>query len=161
MYTKTITKKENISVCIVYNVSVKKVFSTNKTNCIVLNGEQAIKMPGKGKTIVFQNHHNQLPVPFVIYADFKAITEKVQGCRPNDDKSFTEAYQNHKDCSYGYKVVCCYDEKYTKPVQAYRGENAVYNFMERMLNEGNYCKKIIKNNFNKPLKMTDEDEEDR
>lgn len=46
-----------------------------------------------------------------------------------------------------------------KPVQAYRGENAVYRFMEKMLEEVNYCKKIIKNNFNKPLKMTNEDEE--
>ena len=28
-----------------------------------------------------------------------------------------------------------------------------------MLYEVNYCKNIIKNNFNKPLKMTDKDEE--
>ena len=85
----------------------------------------------------------------------KNITEKVQSCKPNDDKSFTEAYQKHTDCSYGYKVVCCYDDKYTKPLECYRG---VYKFMEKMLYEVNYCKKIIKNNFNKPLKMTDEDE---
>lgn len=50
-----------------------------------------------------------MPVPFVIYADFQAITEKVQGCQPNIDKSYTETYQNHKDCGYGYKVICCYD----------------------------------------------------
>jgi len=68
---------------------------------MVTNGQQAIKMPDKGERILFQNHHKQLPVPFVIYADFEAITEKVKGCHPNDDKSFTEAYQNHKDCSFG------------------------------------------------------------
>lgn len=46
-----------------------------------------------------------MPVPFVIYADCKAITEKVQGCQPKDNKSFTESYQKHTDCGYGYKVV--------------------------------------------------------
>ena len=103
---------------------------------------------------MFKNHHK----PFVIYADFEVITEKLQSCKPNNE-SFTEAYQNHKDCSYGYKVVCCYDDKYTKPAQSYRGENAVYKFIEKKLCEVNYCKKVMKNNFNKPLKMTDEGEQ--
>ena len=58
-----------------------------------------------------------MPVPFVIYADFEAITEKVKGSQPNIDKSYTETYQKHKDCGHGYKVICCYDNKYTKPVQ--------------------------------------------
>ena len=31
--------------------------------------------------------------------------------------------------------------------------------MEKMLYEVNYCKKVMTNNFNKPLKMTDEDEQ--
>ena len=55
-----------------------------------------------------------------------------------NDQSDSEAYQNHKDCSYRYKVISCYDEKYTKPVQAYRGDNAVYKFLEAMLYEMNY-----------------------
>ena len=83
-------------------------------------------------------------IPFVIYADFEAITEKVQGCMPSDGKSHTETYQKHKDCSYGYKVVCCYDDKYTNQEQIYRGENAVYQFMEAMLEEVKYCKKVVK-----------------
>lgn len=29
--------------------------------------------------------------------------------------------------------------------------------MEKMLYEVNYCKNVMRNNFNKPLKMTDED----
>ena len=40
-------------------------------------------------------------------------------------------------CSYGYKVVCCYDDKYTKPVKIYRGEE-VKKFMDEMLNEVQY-----------------------
>ena len=141
--------------------SREDVLTEHKNNCIVINGEQAIKMPEKGNnTLKFMNHHKQLPVPFVIYADFEAITEKIHSCQPNNEKSYTEAYQKHTDCGYGYKVVCCYDHKYNRPVQIYRGENAVYKFMENMLEEVNWCKSKMKKHFNKPLKMTKENETD-
>ena len=140
--------------------SREDVLTEHKNNCISINGEQAIKMPEKGDKVYFKSHHKQLSIPFVIYADFEAITEKVDSCQPNNDKSYTEAYQNHKDCGYGYKVVCCYDDKHSKPVQIYRGENAVYKFMENMLEEVNWCKSKMKKHFNKPLKMTKENETD-
>ena len=139
--------------------SSERVLTDHKENCMQVNGTQAIKMPAKDNNILkFNNFHKQLPVPFVIYSDFEAITEKIHGCQPNDDKSYTEAYQRHTDCGYGYKVVCCYDDKYTKPVQIYRGEKAVYKFMEAMLDEVKYCKKVMKKYFNKPLRMTKDDE---
>ena len=140
--------------------SREDVLTEHKNNCISINGKQAIKMPEKGDKVYFKNHHKQLSVPFVIYADFEAITEKVSGCQPSNEKSYTEAYQKHTDCGYGYKVVCCYDDKYSKPVQIYRGENAVYKFMENMLEEVNWCKSKMKKHFNKPLKMTKENETD-
>ena len=125
--------------------SSERVLTNHKENCIQVNGTQAIKMPTKDNNILkFNNFHKQLPVPFVIYADFEAITEKIHGCQRHDDKSYTEAYQKHTDCGYGYKVVCCYDDKYTKPIQIYRGEKAVYRFMEAMLEEVKYCKKVMK-----------------
>ena len=139
--------------------SSDRVLNEHKDNCIQVNGTQAVKMPTKDNNILkFNNIHKQQAVPFVIYADFEAIIEKISGCKHNNDKSYTEAYQKHTDCGYGYKVVCCYDDKYTKPVQIYRGERAVYNFMEKML-EVKYCKKIMKRFFNKPLKMTQDDED--
>ena len=110
--------------------SREDVLTEHKNNCISINGKQAINMPEKGDKVYFKNHHKQLPVSFVIYADFEALTEKIQGCQPNNEKSYTEAYQKHTDCGYGYKVVCCYDDKYSKPVQIYRGENAVHKFMD-------------------------------
>ena len=70
------------------------------------------------------------------------MTEKVQGCRLNDNKSCTEAYRTHKDCEYGYKVICCYNDKYSKPIQKY--ENTVYKFIKKMLEEVEYCKGIAK-----------------
>ena len=138
--------------------SSERILNEHKNNCIQVNGTQAIKMPTKDNNILkFNNFHKQQAVPFVIYADFEAITEKIQGCKPNNDKSYTEAFQNHTDCSYGYKVICFYNDKYTKPVQIYRGEKAVYKFMEAMLEEVKYCKKTMKKCFNKSLKMTSDD----
>ena len=140
--------------------SSERVLNNHKDICIQVNGEQAIKMPDKDNNILkFNNFHKQQPVPFVIYADFEAITEKIHGCQQNNESSYTEAYQRHRDCGYGYKVVCCYDDKYTKPIQLYRDEKAVYKFMEKMLKEVKYCKNIMKKHFDKPLKMTKDDKE--
>ena len=150
--------------CLQY-FSSERILANHVNNCLTINGAQAINMPKQGENILkFNNFHKQLPVPFVIYADFKAITKKVQGCeqseemkKDKDTRSYTEAYQTHEDCGYGYKVVCCYDDKYSKYTRIYRGENTVYKFMEKMLEEVEYCKAVIKKRFNKPLVMTEVD----
>ena len=126
--------------------SSERVLVKHVNNCLSINGAQAINMPKKGENILkFNNFHKQLPVPFVIYADFEAITKKVPGCKQSEEmekdkdrRSYTEAYQTHEDCGYGYKVVCCYDDKYSSDICIYRGENAVYKFMEKMLEEVKY-----------------------
>lgn len=62
-------------------------------------------MPSKDSNILrFKNFHRQLPVPFVIYADFEANTEKINSCKPNNDISYTDNYQKHTDCGYDYKL---------------------------------------------------------
>ena len=146
--------------------SSERVLANHVNNCLTINGNQAINMPKKGENILrFNNFHKQLPIPFVIYADFEAFTKKVQGCKQNEEmekekekRSYTEAYQTREDCGCGYKVVCCYDDKYSKPILTYRGGDAVYKLMEKMLEEVEYCKAVVKKRFNKPLVMTENDE---
>ena len=157
--TKHNGKKHFCMYCL-QHFSSERILNDHKENCIIINGTQGIKMPIKEEKILkFNGFNKQLPVPFVIYADFEAITEKIDSCQRNDNKSYTEAYQNHRDCGYGYKVVCCYDDKFTKEAVIYRGEKAVYKFMEAMLKEVRYCKDVIEKEFDKPLKMTKDDEE--
>ena len=147
--------------------SFERVLANHVNNCLTINGAQAINMPKQDENILkFNNFHKQLPVPFAIYADFEAITKKVQGCeqskemkKDKDRRSYKEAYQTHEDCGYGYKVICCYNDKYSKYTCIYRGEHAVYKFMEKMLEEVEYCKAVIKKHFNKPLVMTEVDEQ--
>ena len=147
--------------------SSERVLTNHVNNCLTINGAQAINMPKQGENILkFNNFHKQLPGPFVIYADFEAVTKKIQGCerseemkKDKDRRSYTEAYQTHEDCGYGYKVVCCYDDKYSKHTRIYRDENAVYKFIEKMLEEVEYCKAVIKKHFKKPLVMTEVNEQ--
>ena len=160
MYNKT-KHKERKHFCMfcLQCFSADKILEKHKSNCMVIKGQQAIKMPEPGSKIEFNNHHKQMLAPFVIYADFEAITEKISGCEPNSVKSHTDKYQQHTSCGYGYKLVCCSDDKYSKPVKIYRGENTISYFMLDMLSEVEYCQKMINIEFQKPLKMTEEEEE--
>ena len=51
-------------------------------------------------------------------------------------------YQDHVPCSFAYKVVCI-DDRFSKPIVVFRGENAVYEFIKEILKEYDYCKKKI------------------
>ena len=153
-------KKKHFCMYCLQHFTSERILNNHKENCILINGTQGITMPTNNEKILkFNGFKKQLPVPFVIYADFEAITEKIDSCQPNVNKSYTEAYQNHRDCGYGYKVVCCYDDKFTKEAVIYRGEKAVYKFLEAMLKEVQYCREVREKEFNKPLKMTEDDEE--
>ena len=144
--------------------SSNDALENHKMDCIVINGVQAIKLPkvyldkdGKEKIpkVYFKNHHKQLPVPFVIYADFESMTQKITTCVPSDKKSYTQTYQRHTACSFGYKVVCHYDKKYSKPVVIYRGPDAVSKVLEVQ-----DLQKVTRENFNKSLNLTGEEEEE-
>ena len=145
--------------CFYSDISLAK----HKENCIVINGVQAIELPEKyidkngverTPSVYFNNYHKGLPVPFCIYADFESIVEKISSCQPSDGKSYTEKYQKHTACSFGYKVLCHYDKKYSKDVVNYRGSDCIHKFMKCIFEEVQNCQKIMRENFNKPLLMT-------
>ena len=58
-------------------------------------------------------------------------------------KVFTQKnYQDHVPCTFAYKVVCI-DDRFTKPIVAFRGENSAYEIIKAILKEFEYCKKVI------------------
>ena len=71
--------------------------------------------------------------------------------------SCSRKYQDHIPCSFTYKIVCI-DDKFSKPIVVYKGENAAYEFIKAIHEEYEYCKKVMKNHFNKNLFMTEEEE---
>lgn len=59
----------------------KDVLERHKSNSIVINENKLSRCLKKNNNILkFDNFHKQLPVPYVIYADFEVITEKIQTC---------------------------------------------------------------------------------
>ena len=59
--------------------------------------------------------------------------------------------------SYAYKIVCI-DDRFRKAVVVYRGKDAVYRFIKANLREYEYCRKAIKDHFNKNVIITIDDE---
>ena len=138
----------------------KNTFRKASEDCFLINATQAITMPAEGSKLYFKNHHKMQPVPCVIYADFEAITEKIDTCQPPNQKSYTTTYQSRRACAFGYEVVCHYDQSYSKPVEIYRGEDAAERFIQKMFEEVRSCQSVMREHFNTPLKMTSENERD-
>ena len=105
-------------------------------------GQTAVRseMPQEEK-LTFQNHHKQLPAPYVIYADFEALTTKVEGPELDPTKSNTQRTQHHEACSYCYVVVRC-DGKTEAPAE-YRGPNAAEHFLRALQVEERRIQKVL------------------
>ena len=74
------------------------------------------------------------------------------------NSSYTGKYEAHIPCSFAYNVVCI-DDGFSKLVVLYRGKNAVNKFVEAILKEYDYYRKVIKKHLNKSLVMCAKDEE--
>ena len=98
--------------------SSKNVLAEYKKK-IKMNGEQAVKLE-KGTT-EFKNYWKQIPVPFEVYADLECILKGVE----NNVGSCTKNCQDHIPYSFSYKLACV-DNKFSKPVVLYKGENGGY-----------------------------------
>ena len=158
-FTKYVGRKYFCMRCL-HCCSSQEILEKHREDCLLINGTQAITMPEEGTKVYFKNHQKMLPVPFVIYADFEAITEKIDSCQPPDGKSYTSTYQSHKACGYSYKLICRYDQKYTEPEVNYRGEDCIEKFIRKMLAEVSHCQSVIREKFKRPLVMTDQNERD-
>ena len=132
--------------------SSENILIKHKENCLSINGKQSVKL--EERIIKFENYFKQIPAPFKIYADFECNFKKVK-C---NEGSYTETYQDHIPCSFAYKIVSIGD-KFIKPTIIYRGENAAYEFVKTILEEYEYCQKVMEEYFNKNLIMTEEEED--
>ena len=74
-----------------------------------LNNKTAVaKMPKENTFLHFKNYDRQLPVPFVVYADFECFTKPMSSCSPNPKDSYNYNYQLHEPsgfCFYAKGIV--------------------------------------------------------
>ena len=76
----------------------------------------------------------KIKLPFIIYADFESILVPEDNGKQNPEESYTNKYQKHTACSYGYELVCV-DDKFSNPFKTYLGEDAAYDFINNMIEE--------------------------
>ena len=107
-------------------------------------------MSKKGEYVKFKNYERKRKSPVIIYADFESILVSEVNGKQNPEEYYTNKYQKHIACSYGYKLVCVND-KFSKLFKTYLGEDAVYNFINSIIEESEYCSEVIKKYFNKNL----------
>ena len=120
-------------------------------------------MPKKDEYVRFKNYERKINPTFINYADFGSILVPEDNGKQNPEESYTNKNQNHIACNYDYKLTC-FDDKFIKPFKTYSGEDAVYNFVNSMIEESKYCSEAIKKNYkkkiNEDLVMTKKDNED-
>ena len=114
-----------------------------------------------------------------LLADFESILVPEDSGKKNSDESYTNKYQKHVGCSYGYKIVCvcvclrvcacvcvfvfvcvgvCFGDEFSKPFNSSLGRYIICNFISSMITESKYCsKRCNKMHFNKELVMTTDD----
>ena len=129
--------------------SSKNVLKIHKEVCLSINGVQYVRLE-KG-TIELKNFFKQILVPFKICSDFDCILSSAESYEGSCSKNYTT-------CSFAYKLVCV-DDRFGKPIFVYRGKNAAYWFIKAILEEYEYCNKVMKKHFNKNLIMTEDKEE--
>ena len=108
----------------------------HKETCLKINGKQSAKL--KSGSIEIKYHSKHLAVPFKIFSDFECNVKAVKSNDKNN-ASCTKKDQDHFPCSF-----VCIDDKRSKTVVLYRGKNVVNEFIEAILKDYDYFKKINK-----------------
>jgi hypothetical protein len=111
-----------------------------------------ITFPEEKERLKFKDYNKMLKQPFVIYADFESTLQ------PQNNNTLI---QKHLVNSYGLKLVCSFDNKYTKDIELYRGPNAVNNFISRLFELKDETQDIINNlreQYENPI-LTNEEEQ--
>ena len=110
---------------------------------------------GRDKLTFTQTEH-QLPLPFVIYADFESILEPVNTVLPNPLKPSTTVYQRHVPCGAAYKIVST-DPKYNHEPVVFTGPDSAEKFLDQLQIDVKQIRSYLKNK--QPMLLTAEEEE--
>ncbi|KFM69574.1 hypothetical protein X975_03200, partial [Stegodyphus mimosarum] len=141
-----LTKHNCATFCCEYclhRFKMKKTLDAHIKDCQV-RGPQKIKMH-KDKLVKFGRAQFQLPVPYVIYADFECILVKHATCFPDPSRSSTTPINNHIASGYCYTIIGPNGEFYKAPVN-YLGRDAVDHFLAALIREEGNVTELLKTN---------------
>ena len=103
--------------------------------------------------VKFKNFDKQHKAPFVVYADFEALTKPVSKASKDPSQSYTDAYQTHEPCGFCIHIVSSDKQRHFDPI-VYRGENTIQEFIFKMKEVEEMLMKEIK--AVEPMVMTAE-----
>ena len=115
-------------------------------------------MPKKGECVQLKNYERKINHR-LLSADFENVLASEDSGKQNPDEPYTNKYQKHVACSYGYKLV--FADNFIRPFKSYLVEDAAYNFINSMIEESKYCSVVMKKHFKKRIcVMTKKDNDD-
>ena len=90
----------------------------------------SVEMPKEhNKILKYKHGEKSMRASFVVYADLECLSEKINTCHNNPEKSLTTKVNKHK--TSGYSLITCtsFDGKENK-LDCYRGEDCMKKFCE-------------------------------
>ena len=125
-----------------------KYCSNNKTSFV--------KMPEPNTYLHFKNNKKQLPIPFVVYADFECFTKPMNSCSPNPKDSYNYNYQKHEPSGFCFYAKGIVPGIHIKPItytKTSEDEDVAKVFVEKLteLTKGIYNDFYLRP---KPLRLT-------
>ena len=124
------------------------------------NESVAVCMPPRSTKLRFNNYHKQLPIPFVVYADFECFTKPISNCGPNPKDSYNYNYQKHEPSGFCLYIKGIIPE-IIKPI-IYTKQKDSDNIAEIFVSKlGIITNKIYNNFYRRPklLRLTKEEQE--
>ena len=119
----------------------QELLDAHALNC---SHAQRTKFP-KDTRCRFTNTQKQLTAPFVVYADFELILQRVgdeaidttEGVAVGGDEPTAASgpFQEHLPCSFAYKVVSSVVPDFSRTLVSYRGEDAGEMFVRKLQEE--------------------------
>ena len=112
--------------------TVQSALDNHKRFCTAMDAcQQIYTMPPEGSKLKFRNVRHQARFPFVIYADFEALT--VPCTRTNSDTELANCYQQHDPISVGLKLVSTVPGVLELPYESHMGADVAVWLLNRLL----------------------------
>ena len=124
-------------------------------DCFKTNGKQLTKMTAKGEYVNFKNHGQKIQSPFMTYANFESILMPENNEKQYPNNSYTK---NIKNMLLAVMAINYYVSMIS--FNSYLGEDAVYKFVNSIVEGSKYCEDLMKQYFNKELAINKKDNKD-
>ena len=105
-------KKHFCRYCL-HDFITEEILKRHIKGCFKINRKEKSKMPKKGEYVQFKNCERKIKSTFTTYVNFENILVPEDNAKQNQNESYTNIYQKHVACSYGYKLVYA-DDKFSK-----------------------------------------------